>query len=102
MCTITWGPTRVSVAELDSLVEALRARSAELEATGDQLLRRMATLHESWIGDAASAHAEDHVAWDAALRRLHRSLRGLQAVVRHAHDSYAAAADAGVRMWRQV
>lgn len=67
-----------SLSELDSLVESLA---------------------DSWEGEAHDQFGEYFARWRSSSRDLHGALRRLRRVTRTAHDNYAAAETANLRMW---
>ena len=66
------------VAEIDSLVEH---------------------LHQTWSGEAATAHAEAHRHWSQGAATMREALKTLKTAGSTAHDNYTHAMAANVAMW---
>jgi WXG100 family type VII secretion target len=90
---------RADLAGLDELVAGLAAfdeRASTLLTRVDEAVRR---TQADWSGWAADEYCEAHRRWTAGAARMREAVAHLRRDVHAAHDHYAAAADANVRMW---
>ena len=92
----------VDLDELDATVAELARCDETLDLLLAELERRVALLHESWAGAAASAHALAHERWDAGFRAMREGLATMRAAGGLADQSYRDAASTNLRMWEQV
>jgi WXG100 family type VII secretion target len=92
----------VDLDELLATVDELARTGAALDDLLTEIAARVAALHGTWTGRAASAQAAAQADWEAGFREMRAGLAAMQAAGAAAHDNYTAAADTNVRMWQQV
>lgn len=93
------GRIRVVGESLNELADNfLRSANALGESLND-LDALVESLAASWEGDAHDQFREYFARWRSSSRELHQSLHRLHRVVRTAHQNYAAAETANLRMW---
>jgi WXG100 family type VII secretion target len=92
----------VDLDDLLATVDDLAACGTELAGLLAEVARRVAALHVTWSGRAASAHTDAQADWEAGFRAMHDGLAAMRAAARTAHGNYAGAVGANVRMWEQV
>ena len=89
----------VDLAELEAAIGLLDASRATL---ADRIAALESTVAEGcrdWTGAAQAAHEAAHQRLMSGAAELQSALAGLRAVAKHAHASYAAAADANAATW---
>ena len=92
----------VDLDELVGTVDDLRRCGAALDALLDDVARRVAALHLTWSGRAATAQVVAQAEWESGFREMHAALSVMRSAADHAHDCYADAAGTNLRMWEQV
>ena len=92
----------LDTSELDSVIGDVEECEAELELLLADLDKQMATLQDTWQGDAADAHQVAHEEWSAGMRAMRQAMVDLRTAARSAHGNYTAAADANASMWEQM
>ena len=60
---------------------------------------RVTLLHESWTGDAATAHAQAHQHWVRGEAMMREALAQLEKVGSIAHTNYTRAMSTNLGMW---
>ena len=89
---------RVELDELLAYADKLQAFERRAEALGAQIDKRIAGLHETWSGNAATAHRAQHDEWMAGATQMREALAELRAAARDAHRHYTDAAQLNVDM----
>lgn len=87
---------------LAATVDDLAAVGADLEELALALQARVERLHGSWLGQAATAHAEAHHRWDQSCGAMRDALTRMRAAAAVARDNYTSAADANARSWAEL
>lgn len=90
----------VDLEELDATVVRLGAYVEYLEDKLGALDHRVASLRDSWTGDAAEAHRTAHTEWAAGAHQMREGVDSMRRVARTARDSYQSAVAANLRMFR--
>lgn len=88
---------KVGHAALDEAAAGLRSAAAGIEATLDDLARRLQARSPEWSGAAADAFGDARLRWDAAMRDMQEVLRAIGAAVAGANDRYRAVEAANAR-----
>ncbi|WP_235672930.1 WXG100 family type VII secretion target [Mycolicibacterium hodleri] len=87
--------------ELDELLafaDKLQAFERRAEALATQIDQRIAGLHETWSGSAATAHRAQHDEWMAGATQMREALAELRAAAHNAHRNYSDATQLNVDM----
>jgi len=92
----------VDVDELSHAIDRMAACGSALHELAADLERRVASLHISWHGEAATAHQAARVEWERGFRTIREALTTMQTAARVAHDNYTAAAESNLHQWEQV
>ena len=92
----------VEADELSHAVDRMEACGSALHELAADLERRVATLHISWHGEAATAHQAAQVEWEQGFRTIREALATMRNAARVAHANYTAAAEANLHQWEQV
>lgn len=92
----------IDLDDLDAVIGDVQACEDELEAIIGDLDRRMATLHDTWEGDAATAHTAAHQEMARGMRAMRQALVDLRAAARSAHGNYTAAGETNLSMWEAM
>jgi WXG100 family type VII secretion target len=79
----------------DRLVK-FNARSEEIATAVDQ---HIAGLHDSWLGDGATAELEYHEKWMAAAKQMRHGLDDLRKNAQVAHHNYTEVIAINTAMW---
>jgi WXG100 family type VII secretion target len=87
---------------LDSIVGDLASFERVLDERLAELDRVAVDLQVTWVGRAASAHAQAHREWLSGARRMRAGLEAMRLAARSAHDGYQAAGRANAQMWRST
>lgn len=85
-----------ALADLTGALIGFDTRADQAVAALDRSVQR---LHARWDGDAASAHDAAHRRWLHTNNQLRAAADALRSLVGTAHDNYASAAAANLRMW---
>lgn len=89
---------RVELDELLAFADKLQAFERRAEALATQIDQRIAGLHETWSGSAATAHRAQHDEWMAGATQMREALAELRAAAHNAHRNYSDAAQLNVDM----
>jgi len=89
----------VDLAALDAAIGQLDASRATLADRIAELESAVAEGRQHWTGEAELAHEAAHERLMRGAAELQAALAGLRAVAKHAHASYAAAAEANAATW---
>jgi WXG100 family type VII secretion target len=85
-----------------ALVEAVQ-RMGEFqryaESTLNEIDSLVSTLHSTWAGEAAAAHAQAHRHWARGEAMMRAALAQLRAAGTAAHGNYTGAMTANMAMW---
>jgi len=92
----------VDVDELSHAIDRMAACGSALHELAGDLERRVASLHISWHGEAATAHQAAQVEWEHGFITIREALTTMRNAARVAHDNYTAAVEANMRQWEQV
>jgi WXG100 family type VII secretion target len=90
---------RVELEELLAFVETLQTFEHRAEGMATRLDNQVADLHDTWSGDAASAHLALHSEWTAAADQMREALGELREAARIAHQNYSNAVEVNMAMW---
>jgi WXG100 family type VII secretion target len=93
------GSYRVDLAELLDTVDRMASFERSLAEAWDDVDARVNRLHATWSGSAAAAHRAAHDQWRAGAAQMHAALVVMRRIATTAHDNYAAAVSANLRMW---
>jgi WXG100 family type VII secretion target len=89
---------RVELEELLAFVDRLQSFEQRAEAIAARVDGQIATLHDTWAGDAAAAHRAQHDEWMAGAAQMREALAQLRAGADNAHRQYTDAARLNVEM----
>lgn len=89
---------RVELEELLAFVDRLQSFERRAEEIATRVDTQVADLHQSWSGDAASAHRARHDEWSAGAAQMREALAQLRAAADNAHRNYTEAAQLNVGM----
>ena len=92
----------VDVDELSHAIDRMAACGSALHELAADLERRVASLHISWHGEAATAHQAAEDEWEHGFRTIREALTTMHNAARVAHDNYTAAAESNLQQWEQV
>jgi ESAT-6 family protein len=84
------------------VLSSLSAVEDHLDEVVPDLRWRIARLHETWQGHAATAHVDAHQAWEASYAEMREALSAMRAAVGTARSCYASAAEENTAMWGAV
>jgi WXG100 family type VII secretion target len=90
---------RVELDELFAFVETLQAFEQRAETIAARVDNQVADLHDSWSGDAASAHLALHSEWITAAGKMRQALAELREAARVAHRNYSEVIEVNMAMW---
>ena len=68
----------------------------------DEIESAVKTLHVSWQGVAAVAHATAHQKWTHGAQQMAQALTMLHRSGTGAHNNYTQAAEANTKMWSSL
>jgi WXG100 family type VII secretion target len=89
---------RVDLEELLVFVDRLQSFEQRAEAIAARVDGQIATLHDTWAGNAAAAHRAQHDEWMAAAAQMPQALAQLRTAADNAHQHYTDAARLNVQM----
>jgi WXG100 family type VII secretion target len=89
---------RVELEELLAFVDRLQSFEQRAEAIATRVAGQIATLHDTWAGDAAAAHRAQHDEWMAGAAQMREALAQLRVAADNAHRHYTDAARRNVEM----
>ena len=89
---------RVELDELLAFADKLQAFEGRAEVIATQIDQRIAGLHETWSGIAATAHRAQHDEWVAGATQMREAVAELRAAAHNAHRNYTDAAQLNVDM----
>lgn len=92
----------VDLGELLATVDALDRCGADLGAVLSDVADRVAALHGSWSGRAATAQVVAQAEWESGFREMQAGVAAMRAATSAAHDRYDGAVSTNLRMWEQV
>jgi WXG100 family type VII secretion target len=92
----------VDLDRLGATVDSLSAQDARLTSLVDGLHARIAALHLTWTGLAASEHASAHREWEAGFADMRDGLAAMREAARAAHHHYREAARLNTSLWEQL
>jgi WXG100 family type VII secretion target len=92
----------VDAGELWHAVDRMAACGSALHELAADLERRIASLHISWQGEAATAHQVAQAEWEHGFRTIREGLGTMQSAAGVAYDNYSAAVEANLQQWGQV
>jgi WXG100 family type VII secretion target len=90
---------RVELEELLAFVEAIQAFEQRAETIASRVDNQVADLHDSWSGEAASAHLAVHREWTTAATQMREALAELREAARVAHRNYSGVIEVNMAMW---
>jgi WXG100 family type VII secretion target len=90
---------RVELEELLAFVEAIQAFEQRAETIASRVDNQVADLHDSWSGEAASAHLAVHRKWTTAATQMREPLAELREAARVAHRNYSGVIEVNMAMW---
>ena len=91
---------RVELEELLAFVDRMQSFERRAEAIAARVDAQIASLHDTWSGEAAAAHRAQHDEWTAGAVQMRESLTQLRAAAHNAHRNYTEAAQLNVDMLR--
>jgi WXG100 family type VII secretion target len=89
---------RVELEELLAFVDRLQSFEQRAEGVAARADGQIATLHDTWAGNAAAAHRARHDEWMAGAAQMREALAQLRAAADNAHQHYTDAARLNVEM----
>jgi len=89
---------RVELEELLAFVDRLQSFERRAEAIAARVDGQIATLHDTWAGNAAAAHRAQHDEWMAGATHMREALAQFRAAADNAHHHYTDAARLNVEM----
>jgi WXG100 family type VII secretion target len=89
---------RVELDELLAFANQLQAFEQRAELVATQVDERIVSLHDTWSGDAATAHRAQHDEWMAGAVQMREALTHLRDAAHGAHRNYTDAAQRNVDM----
>jgi WXG100 family type VII secretion target len=89
---------RVELEVLLTFIAKLQAFEHRAESIAARVDEQVASLHESWDGEGASAHTTLHQEWMSAAQHMREALSRLQEAAHSAHRNYTEAAQLNVAM----
>jgi WXG100 family type VII secretion target len=89
---------RVELEELLAFVDRLQSFEQRVEAIAARVDGQIATLHDTWEGNAAAAHRAQHDEWMTGAAQMREALAQLRAAADNAHQHYTDAARLNVEM----
>lgn len=89
---------RVELEELLAFVDRLQSFEQRAEAIAARVDGQIATLHDTWAGNAAAAHRAQHDEWMTGAAQMREALAQLRAAADNAHQHYTDAARLNVEM----
>jgi len=87
---------------LEETIAAMAACVAGLDDLLDEVGARVAELHGTWSGAAASAQAVAQESWEAGFRAMRDGLAAMRAAGDTAEASYHSAIGTNRLMWEQL
>ncbi len=88
--------------DTDALAEAMQRMSEYIKHTASvvaEVNSLTAHLHETWSGEAATAHAEAHRRWSRGEAMMREALGQLETAGKTAHHNYTQAMATNMKMW---
>lgn len=89
---------RVELDELLAFVDSLQAFEQRAEAIAAGVDRQIASLHDTWSGDAAAAHRAQHHEWMAGATQMREAVAHLRDAAHTAHRNYTEAVKYNLEM----
>jgi ESAT-6 family protein len=89
---------RVELEELLAFVDRLQSFEQRAEAIAARVDGQIASLHDTWAGDAAAAHRVQHDEWMSGIAQMREAVAQLRAAAANAHKHYTDAARLNVQM----
>lgn len=89
---------RVELEELLAFVDRLQAFEQRAEAIATRVDEQIASLHDSWSGEAATAHRAQHDEWMSAATQMREAVADMRDAAKCAHRNYTDAAQLNVDM----
>ena len=96
------GAFAVDLDELLRSIDEMTRCGDALDVLLDDLRRRVAALHDTWDGLAASAQVSAQAEWEAGFRAMREALAAMRGAADVAHGNYGGAVATNLRMWEQV
>ncbi|MET9287238.1 WXG100 family type VII secretion target [Nocardia beijingensis] len=88
----------VDLAHLDAVTARIGGLVGFTEDTFTGVEQRVAALHRTWTGEAASAHAEAHRDWAKGADDVREGIAAMRAAAAAAHTAYSEAMTTNVNM----
>lgn len=88
---------RVNLDDLEQITARMRGFSGFLSDTLQGLQLRMAALHQTWSGDAATAQNESFAQWMTAAGEVAMGIAAMRDASADAHSSYIDAIETNLR-----
>jgi WXG100 family type VII secretion target len=92
----------VDVEDLQRVKREMLTTHQRLQTLAADLEKQMATLHDTWEGEAAEAQKLAQAEWRKGFALMRDALEELHLVATTAHTNYTASADANLAMWNQL
>lgn len=92
-------PFRVDPQALDDAVQRMAEFGRYAESMLAEIDSLVASLHTTWTGDGATAHAEAHRHWARGEAMMREALARLRTAGADAHRNYTAAMSTNLDMW---
>lgn len=89
---------RVELEELLGFVDKLQSFEQRAEAIAARVEGEIASLHETWSGEAAAAHRAQHDEWATAASQMREAINQLRDAAHSAHRNYTEAAQLNMDM----
>lgn len=92
----------VDLDRLESVTDDMAAFERTLVRHLADLDRLIASLHETWVGDAAEAQRQAHERWRRGAEEMREALVQMRQAALDAHQNYSSAVNANQATWAQV
>jgi WXG100 family type VII secretion target len=88
---------RVDLEHLDEVTARIEGLRGFVTESLREVEERIATVQQSWNGEAADRHAEAHAEWVTAAERVRAGIEKMRASAQAAHGHYGDAVAANLR-----
>jgi WXG100 family type VII secretion target len=95
-------PFAVDLDDLLGTIDTMTRRGEALDVLLDEVSARVAALHLTWSGEAATAQGAAQAEWEAGFREMRSALASMRAAADAAYGNYGTAVATNLRMWEQV
>lgn len=96
------GPFRVDLQQLVDIMNQIDRFDRGLEDSLEDIDARVAKLHRTWAGDAATAHQKAHDEWQRGVADMRSALAVMRQNTQVAYGNYRNAATTNAGMWEEA